>query len=187
MTGKRPKTIGWATALVVVVLVSLVLMGGCGASRPANPASPSLPATVATSSGIPEPVEPIAVSTAPADTAQSMPLEASPKALTDGVPGNGTGLPETADASEDTAQQEKAVAPPPQQAARTPRGRQDVRAVYLTSWTAGNNLDAFLDLLDTTELNAVVIDIREGDGWIFWNAGNTYALGAFMKADEKTP
>jgi hypothetical protein len=95
-----------------------------------------------------------------------MPLEASPKALTDGVPGNGTGLPETADASEDTAQQEKKMPVLPQPTARTPRGRQDVRAVYLTSWTAGNNLDAFLDLLDTSELNAVVIDIREGDGRI---------------------
>ena len=50
--------------------------------------------------------------------------------------------------------------------AHEPRGRQDIRAVYLTGWTAGNNLEPFLDLLDNTELNAVVIDIREGDGRI---------------------
>lgn len=60
----------------------------------------------------------------------------------------------------DLAQPQLSESAPPRQ----PRGRQDVKAVFLTSWTAGNNLDAFLNLLDTTELNAVVIDIREGDG-----------------------
>jgi hypothetical protein len=40
----------------------------------------------------------------------------------------------------------------------------DVKAIYLTAWSAGNNLDSFIRLIDKTELNAVVIDIREGDG-----------------------
>lgn len=42
--------------------------------------------------------------------------------------------------------------------------RHDIKAIYLTSWSAGNNLETYIELIEETELNAVVIDIREGDG-----------------------
>jgi hypothetical protein len=56
------------------------------------------------------------------------------------------------------------ASPKPESPDQPARGRKDIQAVYLTSWTAGHNLDAFVELIGKTELNAVVIDIREGDG-----------------------
>ncbi len=43
-----------------------------------------------------------------------------------------------------------------------------IKGVYLTSWTAGDSsrMDYFIDLIKKTELNAVVIDIKEVDGRI---------------------
>ena len=43
-----------------------------------------------------------------------------------------------------------------------------IKGIYLTSWTAGNpqKIDYFLKLIKQTELNAVVIDIKEVDGKI---------------------
>ncbi len=43
-----------------------------------------------------------------------------------------------------------------------------IKGVYLTSWTASDQrrIDYFIDLVNTTELNAVIIDIKEVDGKI---------------------
>ncbi len=47
-----------------------------------------------------------------------------------------------------------------------------IRGVYLTAWSAGNaeKMDYILGILDRTELNSVVIDIRD-TGEIFWRTG----------------
>ena len=42
----------------------------------------------------------------------------------------------------------------------------DVKGIYLTSEVVKKNLDEILELLDTTELNAIVIDIKNDDGFI---------------------
>ncbi len=46
-----------------------------------------------------------------------------------------------------------------------------IKGVYLTSWTAGSSqkIDYFLKLIKQTELNAVIIDIKEVDGKIAFN------------------
>ncbi len=46
------------------------------------------------------------------------------------------------------------------------RERTEVKAMYLTTDIINRKLDYVLDLLDTTELNAVVIDIKNDDGFI---------------------
>ena len=45
-----------------------------------------------------------------------------------------------------------------------------INAVYLTSWSAGNKerIDYLFDLASTTEINAVVIDIKDYSGHIFY-------------------
>ncbi|MBI1784611.1 hypothetical protein HYR69_05650, partial [Candidatus Sumerlaeota bacterium] len=47
-----------------------------------------------------------------------------------------------------------------------------IRGLYLTAWSAGNTekLDYILPILDRTELNSVVIDIRDS-GSVFWATG----------------
>ncbi len=46
------------------------------------------------------------------------------------------------------------------------RERTDVKAMYLTTDVINRKFDYVLELLDTTELNAVVIDIKNDDGFI---------------------
>ncbi len=49
-----------------------------------------------------------------------------------------------------------------------------IKAVYLTSWSAANKtkMDYIIDLLKTTELNAVVIDIKDFSGYVAYNIKN---------------
>jgi len=46
-----------------------------------------------------------------------------------------------------------------------------IKAVYLTSWSAGNQkkLDYIIDLIKGTELNAVVIDIKDYSGYVAYD------------------
>lgn len=46
-----------------------------------------------------------------------------------------------------------------------------VKGVYVTAITAGNNqrMDYFIDLIDRTELNSIVIDIKADNGWVAYN------------------
>ena len=49
------------------------------------------------------------------------------------------------------------------------------KGIYLTGWSAGNEagkLDKILDLIDKTELNAVVIDIKDSSGKITFKTNN---------------
>lgn len=43
-----------------------------------------------------------------------------------------------------------------------------VKAIYLTAYSAGGNLDLYLDLVDRTELNAVVIDVKDVTGEVMY-------------------
>ncbi|MFH1112268.1 MAG: putative glycoside hydrolase [Patescibacteria group bacterium] len=50
------------------------------------------------------------------------------------------------------------------------RPPQEVKAIYLTAYTAqGQRMDELIDIIDKTELNAVVINIKEPSGVKFWN------------------
>jgi len=46
-----------------------------------------------------------------------------------------------------------------------------IKAVYITSWSAGtpSRIDYIVDLIDTTEINAVVIDIKDYSGYVVYN------------------
>ena len=46
------------------------------------------------------------------------------------------------------------------------RERQVVKGIYVTADVINRNFDSLLDLLDNTELNAVVLDIKNDDGFI---------------------
>ncbi|MDO8655139.1 MAG: putative glycoside hydrolase, partial [bacterium] len=48
-----------------------------------------------------------------------------------------------------------------------------VKAIYLTSWSAAtpNMVDYALELARTTEINAVVLDIKDWSGYIFYDTG----------------
>lgn len=46
------------------------------------------------------------------------------------------------------------------------RERKVVKGIYVTADVINRNFDGLLDLLDTTELNAVVLDIKNDDGFI---------------------
>ena len=54
-----------------------------------------------------------------------------------------------------------------------------IKAIYLTSWSAGNSnyIDYLIDIVKTTEINAVVIDIKDFSGYIAYDA-------AVPEADE---
>lgn len=57
----------------------------------------------------------------------------------------------------------------------TPRektARQTVKAVYLTAYSAGNpkKIDEIINLIDTTELNAVVLDIKDYTGYVLYDS-----------------
>ncbi|MEW6637960.1 MAG: putative glycoside hydrolase [Actinomycetota bacterium] len=47
-------------------------------------------------------------------------------------------------------------------------GPDSVKAIYLTAYAAGRNLDLYLDLLDRTELNAVVVDVKDVTGEVMY-------------------
>ena len=48
-----------------------------------------------------------------------------------------------------------------------------VKGIYMTGWTAGyeKRLNALIDLVDRTELNAVVIDIKDYSGYVSYKTG----------------
>ena len=74
----------------------------------------------------------------------------------------------------------KAVAPvtvaaapalaPSKQKAKTPIPPEGIRGIYLTGWSAGNTkrLDHLIELVDKTELNAMVIDVKD-DGQVSYD------------------
>ena len=75
----------------------------------------------------------------------------------------------------------RAPSPPPKILGRTEEPKETkpiiakpehVRGIYLTAWGAGSNrkLTKMLALLDRTELNSLVIDVRD-DGEIYWKTG----------------
>ena len=47
-----------------------------------------------------------------------------------------------------------------------------VKAIYMTGWSAGNGsyYDYLSSLFDSTEINSVVIDIKDSSGYVFYNA-----------------
>jgi hypothetical protein len=49
-----------------------------------------------------------------------------------------------------------------------------LKAVYLSAWTAGspNKMNAVIDLINRTELNAVVIDVKDSTGVISWHVSD---------------
>lgn len=49
---------------------------------------------------------------------------------------------------------------------------ESINAVYVTGWSAGNNsyLNYLSELFETTEINAVVVDIKDSSGYVFYNA-----------------
>ncbi|HQA96301.1 MAG TPA: putative glycoside hydrolase, partial [Candidatus Colwellbacteria bacterium] len=49
-----------------------------------------------------------------------------------------------------------------------------VKAVYSTAWSAGSakKIDYFIDLIKTTELNAIVIDIKDYSGYVAYDIGD---------------
>ncbi len=51
----------------------------------------------------------------------------------------------------------------------------EIKAVYMTSWSAGNEgkIDYFIKLLKDTELNAIVIDIKDFSGYITYDIKNS--------------
>ena len=46
-----------------------------------------------------------------------------------------------------------------------------IKAVYVTSWSAGtpSKINHIIDLVNTTEVNAVVIDIKDYSGYVAYN------------------
>ncbi len=60
---------------------------------------------------------------------------------------------------------------PPQ--APLPRPPATVKAIYLTGWSAGSEkkVKSVIDLIDQTELNAVVIDIKDYSGYLSYATG----------------
>ena len=46
-----------------------------------------------------------------------------------------------------------------------------IKAIYATGWSAGNpkKIKYFIDLIKTTELNAIVIDIKDFSGYVLYN------------------
>ncbi|MCH8274722.1 MAG: putative glycoside hydrolase [Armatimonadetes bacterium] len=61
--------------------------------------------------------------------------------------------------------------PEPEPPVRFPKP-EHVRGIYLTAWSAGSKsrMDQVLGLLERTELNAVVIDVRD-QGYVYWKTG----------------
>jgi hypothetical protein len=87
-----------------------------------------------------------------------------------------------------------AVAPPPVEAEKPPPPKirfpkpDHVRGIYLTAWSAGLNsrMDSVLKMLETTELNSLVIDIRDA-GIIYFKTDipDAAAAGATQVAVTK--
>lgn len=48
---------------------------------------------------------------------------------------------------------------------------QNVKAIYATGWSAGNpkKVNYFIDLIKNTELNAIVIDVKDFSGFVLYN------------------
>src|SRR3989344_9326066 len=63
---------------------------------------------------------------------------------------------------------------------------EEVKALYMTSWVAGN-VKLRKDLIDTTELNALVIDVKDYTGKISFSVSNTPALNSFGSAENRIP
>lgn len=63
-----------------------------------------------------------------------------------------------------------------------------IKGIYLTSWTAGDSskINHFIDLIEKTELNAVVIDIKEVDGKIVFDTDSSL-INELKTEDIKIP
>src|ERR1700733_6793314 len=64
-----------------------------------------------------------------------------------------------------------------------------IRAIYMTSWVAGTPSlrTPLVNLIDTTELNAVVIDIKDYSGNIVFNIDDNPALKAYGSESVRVP
>lgn len=60
-----------------------------------------------------------------------------------------------------------------QEPAETENKRIKVKGMYLTGWTVGNmsNVERYIELAKTTELNAYVIDVKDDDGYVGYESG----------------
>ncbi len=63
-----------------------------------------------------------------------------------------------------------------------------VKAVYSTAWSAGSakKIDYFIDLIKTTELNAIVIDIKDYSGYVAYDIGDPL-VNKYKAKDIKIP
>ena len=63
-----------------------------------------------------------------------------------------------------------------------------VRSIYLSSWTAGAKkyLDPLVHLVDTTELNAMVIDVKDSTGRVGFNVSDP-ELQKYGSAEKRIP
>ncbi len=72
--------------------------------------------------------------------------------------------------------------PPPVTHISTPN---EVRAVYVSAWTAGSAVprDRIISLIDSTELNSIVIDIKDSTGYISYEVTDPTlkAYGSYQK------
>lgn len=140
--------------VVLNVLVIAAIMISCGAVQ--KPVQNDTESTVTESPSettpTPEAVEPPETSPTPSSTPDSTP----------------TPTPESSKEPDETTSpsQESPNITIPESVSVLGGERQkapiEVKAVYLTGYTVGKRLDHFIDLVNRTELNALVIDIKEG-------------------------
>lgn len=70
--------------------------------------------------------------------------------------------------SENVERVEKPESGAPESPSNLKEKPEAVKAIYLTAYSAGGNLDAYLDLVDRTEVNAVVIDVKDVTGEVMY-------------------
>lgn len=70
----------------------------------------------------------------------------------------------------------KIPTPPPIVHLPTPK---ELKAVYISAWTAGSSVprDRIISLIESTELNAIVIDIKDSTGYISFEVSDPYLKG----------
>ncbi len=64
--------------------------------------------------------------------------------------------------------------------------RQTVKGLYVTAYSAGNKakMDSLIKLIDETELNAVVIDIKDYSGKVLYNSQHPLVVEKKLKRDQ---
>lgn len=74
----------------------------------------------------------------------------------------------SANKSENVRRVEKPESGAPESPSNLKEKPEAVKAIYLTAYSAGGNLDLYLDLVDRTEVNAVVIDVKDVTGEVMY-------------------